>query len=536
MALGNRKRPSTYNAELVEQFAQGAAETSVLDPRYPIGNVRRYGAVGDGIADDYAAIQRALDSLPVNGGVLQFDPGAYMVSTTLQIKRPGVRFLGLGGHSWRSGSTGETSSSFRRAPVAIAGTTSGMTLFECNGVDNLGVTVEQAGPAFENIAFFDNIGRLANTPGNMTLVSLRLVNRWSFLRCSVNWAGTGIKADKADTDCADWSIERTGANGCVTGFDLNAYSGTLEKIWITRCGRGVLIARAGGESNPPGTIWIDKIKIDILNPIANPNYAPGIGIDIGVAQSVYIDRYSCEENGNPSAPDAIALRVQGSTSFTQVFVSRMLGQNLDYVIKFDTGRRLEVDKFTMRQADAAASAVASIAVDTCTDYAVRGARGINNTRIPFTHTANTTKAKYVGVEGDVIAGACTISDSPRHTWSGVGPTFVEDYGGNTVLSPAQIVATANNYDPDGTGFANALRLTSDASRVISGIANGRGRRALKIWNVGAQIIQIANQAAGSAAANRVITGTGATVNITADGFADLEYDPTSARWRLAGLR
>lgn len=39
-----------------------------------------YGARADGITDDTVAIQAALDTIPANGGVIQFPPGTYLVS------------------------------------------------------------------------------------------------------------------------------------------------------------------------------------------------------------------------------------------------------------------------------------------------------------------------------------------------------------------------------------------------------------------------------------------------------------------------
>lgn len=64
-------------------------------------NVRDYGAVGDGVADDTAAIQAAVDSLgsgaAFGGGTVLFDNGSYNVSSTIQINKHGVHLRGTGG-------------------------------------------------------------------------------------------------------------------------------------------------------------------------------------------------------------------------------------------------------------------------------------------------------------------------------------------------------------------------------------------------------------------------------------------------------
>lgn len=107
------------------------------------------------------------------------------------------------------------------------------------------------------------------------------------------------------------------------------------------------------------------------------------------------------------------------------------------------------------------------------------------------------------------------------------------------LTPAQLVADANNYDPESTASnrASTWRLSSDASRNITGIAAGiLNGRFLYIVNVGANPIVLQNQNAGSADANKIITGTGADVTLAADGVAVLQYDSTTARWRILSTR
>lgn len=430
--------------------------------------------------DSATGYRKALGELPSNGGDIIVAPGAYLIGSKVEGKKPGVRMLGLGGHSWRSGSTGETSSTFGRAPVAIMGGTAGMTVFEFNGVGNAGTTIEQAGPTFENIAFFDNIGRLANTPGDMTLVSLRLMNRWAFYECSFNWAGIGVKANKDDEDCANWVIHHSDANGCVVGMDLNAYSGTVSESWFTRCGKGIHIARSVSETNPPGTIRIRDCKFDILNPVSNPTYTPGYGIHIEVAQTVYIDNVSFEENGNPSAPDAQGIVIEGSTSFNRVYVDGCLSQNMDYGIRCDTARHLGVKSFDARQASAVASAAAAIAVDTCQDYSVFGARSINNTRIPFTITTNTALSKLFSVEGDVVGGATTVSDMPLQFWRAATCKLYFDPATEAFANPDKTLgfglsADSALFDLD---FLRSLSTTSAAGGAIRTNNGGSMRNSL----------------------------------------------------------
>ncbi len=97
-----------------------------------------------------------------------------------------------------------------------------------------------------------------------------------------------------------------------------------------------------------------------------------------------------------------------------------------------------------------------------------------------------------------------------------------------VDSPVQITGDQDNYDPLAAGV---LRLTSDAARTVTGVGRGRDGRRLVVINVGGFNITIAHQNVGSAAANRVITGTAADVALTPDDYMVLYYDHVTLRWR-----
>jgi len=70
-------------------------------------NVKDYGAVGDGVTDDSASIQMAIDSLPVSGpvsdnpflgsgGTVLFPAGVYRVADTIRVARNNVSLIGAG--------------------------------------------------------------------------------------------------------------------------------------------------------------------------------------------------------------------------------------------------------------------------------------------------------------------------------------------------------------------------------------------------------------------------------------------------------
>lgn len=102
-----------------------------------------------------------------------------------------------------------------------------------------------------------------------------------------------------------------------------------------------------------------------------------------------------------------------------------------------------------------------------------------------------------------------------------------------VLSPPQLTADQNDYEPSGVETAGVLRLSSNASRSITGIftANLIGR-VLMIQNVGANNIVLVNESVNSTAEYRFAVGSDITIG--PNGGVTLCYDATIRRWRCVG--
>lgn len=118
--------------------------------------------------------------------------------------------------------------------------------------------------------------------------------------------------------------------------------------------------------------------------------------------------------------------------------------------------------------------------------------------------------------------------------AGAGWLGVTDLSENVILSgdltPAQLAANTNNYNPAGLSLASRLRLSTDASRNLTGLAGGVDGRVFVIVNVDVNPLVLKNADTNSTAANRF--DFGADVTLGAQQVAIIQYDGTDSRWKL----
>lgn len=128
----------------------------------------------------------------------------------------------------------------------------------------------------------------------------------------------------------------------------------------------------------------------------------------------------------------------------------------------------------------------------------------------------------VSNDGTTFVEALNIDQSSGNV------TFPRGFALTGVVSPSQITANQNDYNPTGIAAASVLQLSSDASRSISGIAGGAEGRVLTVLNVGSQPINLLDENAASLAANRLTLGS--DLALAAKQAAILRYDGTALRW------
>ena len=91
---------ATYN-----QGGTGASSRTVENKLQESVSVKDFGAVGDGVTDDTAAIQAAIDSfISVSGGTILFENKVYLITGTL-VLREGTTLKGISESSYKLGTT-----------------------------------------------------------------------------------------------------------------------------------------------------------------------------------------------------------------------------------------------------------------------------------------------------------------------------------------------------------------------------------------------------------------------------------------------
>jgi hypothetical protein len=96
------------------------------------------------------------------------------------------------------------------------------------------------------------------------------------------------------------------------------------------------------------------------------------------------------------------------------------------------------------------------------------------------------------------------------------------------------VSTSGNINDYDTSNESSFRFTGASE--IRGFGAGRDGKIIYVYNGSASNILIVNQSTAANSDDRIITGTGSDFNLAPDTAMVLQYDGTSARWRIPGFR
>jgi hypothetical protein len=149
-------------------------------------------------------------------------------------------------------------------------------------------------------------------------------------------------------------------------------------------------------------------------------------------------------------------------------------------------------------------------------------------------TIDTGGAAGVNI-GAVNANAVSISRTGQTTTinGALAVAEVSDFTQSTAFKRGTDFSTTGSSDDVSFANASLIRLTGASAQTITGIANGRDGYVLTLVNAASQAATIANNSGSSLAANRIITGTGASLTVPAGASLTLVYDSGSSLWRVS---
>lgn len=116
----------------------------------------------------------------------------------------------------------------------------------------------------------------------------------------------------------------------------------------------------------------------------------------------------------------------------------------------------------------------------------------------------------------------------------IGPLGVAMNGNRTgVISPSQLIANQDDWNPASLASAAVIRLSTDAARDLTGIVAQPASTRLLLCNVGGFNCVLKHDLT-STAANRFYGPGSADFTLTPNKSVEIWYDATSARWRIIG--
>lgn len=341
-----------------------------------------------------------------------------------------------------------------------------------------------------------------------------------------NGSGNGVEflgtTEIANVHISDLSVK--GANGAGIGIKTtNMKDSVIERFAVSGFLGGEITI---GSANNLNNVIRDGRTTSGVGAAANANAA----ISIPLGNSNRVEKVYFNNGGNDSTHHAIALNVVGCDSCRSI---NNIYDGVTTAIKSNGVFLSENDWFD-------GTSGGGIAITTAFNHG-------NNNPITIINARGLTKSTYfvdAGISFNMwtVIGALTAGPS-----GGSGLVNGQPLAGS--FAPASFGTSQNDYNPsDATAnftgqWYRTWRVTASAgSLAITGIqapglvagGGGGGEQEITIVNIGANTFAINNQDVNSAANNRIITSTGAAVNLATDKAMTLQYDSATLRWRTIG--
>jgi len=499
--VGNAVTSLTTDPDVVtyNQGGTGAQDRTLTSKLQDTVSVKDFGAVGDGVADDTAAIQAAMDALS-DGNALFFPKGRYVVSSTINCTREHFRLFG------ESSPSQVTSNQQEGSVLEFSQTTTAGIIFD----DDAAVTTNSTRRiAIENMGFVgsttSSILQFNDAP-QINIENVFVDNQTSgsgygidFNRCflistknvfvfkSANERATdsiGIRLALDDPQLAGiYNLQSTTVRGWGTGLKIDgSYTSGGNQRWQSFNWHG-----SQTKSNSVGMDLVGNIQ---SGTILGSYFEGDISSSLRMSQGV--ENFLVAGNFFNSSSTSGQINVGLSTSTNEGFVRNitMLSNNhtnIDdrgvYIRANDTfASGIKVENCYFEEASGATSTIGiSVGGNPTTTRIQSCSFGTIDTKI-----SNDENALYVDdVDGhfirpvnvETITGALTLTaDSPRIQSIDCDPT------NRTVVLPAKSVSQGKEFLITNTGSSNDL-IVKDSTETTTVVTITGGNSAL-VWNDG----------------------------------------------------
>lgn len=256
--------------KLDEMAEDGTLQTLVfayIEPQVVL-NIKHYGAVGDGVTDDYEAIQTAINENPLK--TLRFDEGTYLISEHLSLPATDTEkvFLELDPNA-----TLKAADSFTDSFMVIVG--------ETGDADGYGNSKHQTGISGGVLDCNSVTGGIKSERTHLaTFKDINIIN------CKT----TGIQINKSNNDSSDAYLSNINIVG-IDGNDLDTlgvniigYDNNIEMVRTTGCHIGFNLDGAGNYLYNCHPLYASKL--------AETNYNTSIGFNIVRSDNNLTDCYA----------------------------------------------------------------------------------------------------------------------------------------------------------------------------------------------------------------------------------------------------
>lgn len=261
--------------------------------QYGVVNVKDFGAVGDGVHDDTAAIQRAINAAS-HGGIVFLPPGHYLISASLTVSTDSLTILGAGiDNPLGNGTQIIANGTF---DAIVIGTANSITAGQC-GIENLTILYAgspTAGYAIRSYSGLNLYRRLwiANAYGAICFEGSGV----TAITCEDIWAPTIVGSNgfywinaPGGGKCTRCFVSPQSNNTNCSAFTVDTGSGSVT---LEECGTNSVLHSVTIQNSQSGTapanIWVKKFSADGI---------PVTGIPFYILAGTMLDFDTCWSDG-----------------------------------------------------------------------------------------------------------------------------------------------------------------------------------------------------------------------------------------------